>query len=69
MSAPLFTETVNEGDERILFRTYNLPMRTDGYIYVDGTVTCYQIKLDQSTIWMIISGLIGIIWFYMIKTF
>ena len=69
MSAPLFTETVNQGDERISFRTYNLPVRTDGYIYVEGTVSSYAIKLDQATIWIIISGILGIIWFYMLKTF
>ena len=64
MSAPLFTETTTVGDERVMFRTYNLPMRTDGYIYVEGEVRAFTIKIDQSTIWMIVSGLIGLTWFY-----
>ena len=68
MTAPLFTETVKQGDEKT-FRAYNLPVRTDGFIYVEGTISYYQIKLDQTTIWIIISGILGIIWFYMLKTF
>ena len=64
MSDPLFTETTNVGDERVMYRTYNLPMRTDGHIYFEGEVRAFTIKIDQSTIWAIAGGLIGLAWFY-----